>query len=239
MSSDIQIYDIDLKVKEWNGQRIVSFADIDRVHQRPEGTAHRNFKKNKQHLIENEDYFVLKPSDILKDEFRPLGFESEKPANRGTTYLTETGYLLLVKSFTDDLAWDVQRKLVKTYFKFREVVEAAQPINSGVIVADDMFWNGINSINECTDILRSMIDYSTINYKQQQELLQVAKLRVNTLLGGAHSEKYNENSRMYFKNLWLNFCDEFGCGSYKDLNPIYMKDDKAKKWISNWDYKEK
>jgi hypothetical protein len=31
--------------------------------------------------------------------------------------VTESGYLMLVKSFTDDLAWDVQRQLVNTYFK--------------------------------------------------------------------------------------------------------------------------
>ena len=30
--------------------------------------------------------------------------------------VTESGYFMLVKSFTDDLAWDVQRQLVKRYF---------------------------------------------------------------------------------------------------------------------------
>ena len=33
------------------------------------------------------------------------------------TLLTESGYLMLVKSFTDDLAWTVQRQLVNTYFR--------------------------------------------------------------------------------------------------------------------------
>ncbi|OAD19482.1 toxin-antitoxin system, toxin component, Bro family [Candidatus Thiomargarita nelsonii] len=32
------------------------------------------------------------------------------------TLITETGYLMLVKSFTDDLAWQVQRELVNKYF---------------------------------------------------------------------------------------------------------------------------
>lgn len=43
----VTINNNDLQVKEWNGQRVVTFADIDRVHERPEGTAHRNFKTNK------------------------------------------------------------------------------------------------------------------------------------------------------------------------------------------------
>lgn len=33
------------------------------------------------------------------------------------TLITESGYLMLVKSFTDDLAWDVQRQLVNSYFR--------------------------------------------------------------------------------------------------------------------------
>lgn len=36
------------------------------------------------------------------------------------TLITESGYLMLVKSFTDDLAWQVQRQLVNTYFRVSE-----------------------------------------------------------------------------------------------------------------------
>lgn len=39
----------------------------------------------------------------------PNGFNP----NAEITLITETGYLMLVKSFTDDLAWKVQRELVK------------------------------------------------------------------------------------------------------------------------------
>lgn len=31
--------------------------------------------------------------------------------------LAESGYLMLVKSFTDDLAWQVQRQVVNGYFR--------------------------------------------------------------------------------------------------------------------------
>lgn len=37
--------------------------------------------------------------------------------------ITEQGYLMLVKSLTDDLAWEVQRKLVKSYFKAADAFE--------------------------------------------------------------------------------------------------------------------
>lgn len=239
MENIVEINGTDLQIKMWNGQKIVSFKDVDRVHNRAEGTAHRNFKENKKHLIENEDYFVLKPSDIQKDEFRPLGFDSEKPANRGTTYLTESGYLLLVKSFTDELAWKVQRQLVNTYFKFKEVMENLQPEETGLSLSEGKFADALDTITTCAAVFQSMIDYSTINYKQQQDLLQTARKRVNNLLGGAHSQEYKDYSRIYFKNLWQDFCKAFQCGSYKDLNPLYMADDIAKNWIQKWNYTEK
>ncbi len=41
--------------------------------------------------------------------------------------MTESGYLMLVKSFTDDLAWEVQRQLVSSYFRVRQLVDDLSP----------------------------------------------------------------------------------------------------------------
>lgn len=103
---------------------------------------------------------------------------------------------------------------------------------------DDRITAQENVLTTCAAVFQNMIDYSTINYKQQNDLLQTARKRINVLLGGAHSEEYKEYSRTYFKNLWQDFCKAFECGSYKDLNPLYMADDVAKEWISNWTYNE-
>lgn len=108
----MMINDTAVVVKEYKGKRVVTLKEIDQCHGRPDGTAKRNFQQNKQHLIDGIDYFTVKPSDVQKNEFRTF----EIP-NRGLTLLTESGYLMLVKSFTDDLAWDVQRQLVNTYFR--------------------------------------------------------------------------------------------------------------------------
>lgn len=101
------------KLKSWEGKRVVTLKDIDMVHNRPTGTARRNFNKNKQRFIENEDYYK-----ISAYEFRTQidGNETKKVAE--DVYLfTEMGYLILVKSFKDDLSWEVQRRLVNSYFK--------------------------------------------------------------------------------------------------------------------------
>lgn len=235
MGNIVEINGADLQVKMWNGQRVVTFTDIDKVHDRPEGTARKRFNDNKEHLIENEDYFKIRKSDVLMSEKRTLGIEVP---NRGITVLTESGYLLLVKSFTDDLAWKVQRQLVNSYFKFKEVMENLRPMGTGLQLSEGKFVDALDTLTTCAAVFQSMIHYSTINYKQQQDLLQTARKRVNHLLGGAHSPEYKEYSRIYFKNLWQDFCKAFDCGSYKDLNPLYMADDTAKKWIQSWEYAE-
>lgn len=107
-----------LAVKEYQGQRVITFKDVDTLHQRPEGTARRNFSTNRGRFIEGEDYFV-RNSYEAKAEFDTV-------APNGLVLLTKMGYLMLVKSFTDDLAWMVQRQLVKSYFEARPV-EAPSP----------------------------------------------------------------------------------------------------------------
>lgn len=107
-----------LPIKEYNNVRVVTFKDIDMVHERPDGTASRNFRKNREHFVENEDYFII---ELTADEIRRQ-FQVGKNAGRTAILITESGYLMLVKSFTDDLAWEVQRKLVNTYFRVKDVI---------------------------------------------------------------------------------------------------------------------
>lgn len=109
--SELTIGNVNVVIKEYQGQRVVTLKDIDTVHQRPDGTARRNFNTNKQHFIEGVDYFKIQPNEI-----RTVGITSPN----GGTVVTESGYLMLVKSFTDDLSWEVQRELVNTYFRVKE-----------------------------------------------------------------------------------------------------------------------
>ena len=109
----VTINSTDISVKEYKGKRVVTLKEIDQCHGRPDGTAGRNFRNNRQHFVEGEDYFSVK---LTNDEIRRQ-FGAGKNAGKTMTVVTESGYLMLVKSFTDDLAWDVQRQLVNSYFK--------------------------------------------------------------------------------------------------------------------------
>ena len=123
MNDLIKIANSEISVKEYKGQRVVTFKDIDMVHERPEGTARKRFADNRKHFVEGEDFFVLKPKDLENVELsEKRTLENVVLSNFGTALLTEQGYLMLVKTFTDDLAWKVQRQLVNGYFRTRSIV---------------------------------------------------------------------------------------------------------------------
>lgn len=113
----VTISGVDITPKVYNGQRVVTFKDIDAVHHRPEGTARKRFNDNKFRFLPGVDFFVSSEAS----EIRTLGIERPQggyPAS--VTLVTERGYLKLVKSFTDDLAWRVQDELIDGYFAAKQ-----------------------------------------------------------------------------------------------------------------------
>ena len=117
MNDVVKIENTEMQIREYNGQRVVTFKDIDNAHGNKPGTARRNFNRNKKRFIEGEDYFFL-TKEISNETILPISNISVP--NRGITILTESGYLLISKSFNDDLSWSVQRQLVNTYFKAKQ-----------------------------------------------------------------------------------------------------------------------
>lgn len=116
MSDIITVENTEMQIREYNGQRVVTFKDIDTIHQRVKGTARNAFNRNRRHFIKGVDYITLKPDEQENIDYVRLTYIPQK----GITLLTESGYLMVVKAFTDDLSWQVQRQLVNTYFKAKE-----------------------------------------------------------------------------------------------------------------------
>ncbi|MBR5129217.1 MAG: ORF6N domain-containing protein [Firmicutes bacterium] len=130
------------EIKIWNNQRVVTFKDIDEVHERPKGTASRNFKSNKKHFIKDVDYYL-----VIHEDFNGRNSSNGEKAAfgvippKGLTLLTESGYLMVVKSFTDDLSWEVQRRLVNNYFLRDEQSEETElPQKEKVLLKNSRTW---------------------------------------------------------------------------------------------------
>ncbi len=162
MGNLISINNQSLCIKEYKGQRVVTFKDIDTVHGRPEGTAKRNFQTNRARFIEGTDFFM-----VCVDEIRTNKIMDISPKTHADIVLmTESGYLMLVKSFTDDLAWTVQRELVNNYFRVK--FPDSEQITLDELETGEYFYfnktlNGdpvitINDFIHFTNISRYLID---------------------------------------------------------------------------------
>ena len=115
----VKINNVELGIKEYKKERVVTAWDIAKVHNREVREITQNFNYVKDKLLKDEDYFLvnkekISESKILIQDFIPNNVK-EIPL------FTESGYLMLVKTFTDDLSWDIQRQLVKGYFKLKEL----------------------------------------------------------------------------------------------------------------------
>ncbi len=170
MQTAVTINEQSMQIKTYKGNRVVTFRDIDLVHGRPKGTARKRFNDNKKHFIEGEDFYKLSASEIRTHNISGV---SDK-RYQDVVFLTESGYLMLVKSFTDDLAWDVQRQLVKSYFRAKEtdLVSAqynyfdktykGQPV---MTISDIVYFSGLTKGVIAKQILKLKLGTDYFNLK--------------------------------------------------------------------------
>ena len=116
-----------LPAVEYCDQRVVTFAMIDEVHNRPQDTARAAFNRNREHFIAGVDYEEL-GSDVIRTDLPEGTFSKFAPSG---IVLFESGYLMLTKPFNDPLSWQVQRELVNSYFRHLQ----SQPLTEIEMIA--------------------------------------------------------------------------------------------------------
>nr|WP_242970370.1 ORF6C domain-containing protein [Blautia sp. An249] len=205
-----------ISAKEYKGKRIVTFKDIDAVHERPDGTARKRFSYNKDHFIEGVDFFKITPS-----EFRTVIGDMDLRQQNDVTLVTESGYLMLVKSFTDDLAWMVQRQLVDSYFRAnrRMTPEEMMRVQLGMI--------------DCHEERISKLENTmNIDYGQQRVLEKEVAAVVIESLGGKESNAYHEIAKKVFSECNRDVKDYFHVNSRNNIPRLRFDD--AVDYIRNW-----
>ncbi|MGG5288819.1 ORF6N domain-containing protein [Pseudomonas shirazensis] len=119
----VTIHNTQVSIVQYRSQRVVTLAMIDQVHERPEGTARRNFNEHRERFDLGRHFF-----EVTADEIRTQSIEQAfAPRTSKGVLVTERGYLMLVKAFTDDLAWEVQEQLVERYFRPAHLSTASLP----------------------------------------------------------------------------------------------------------------
>jgi phage antirepressor YoqD-like protein len=131
LSNPIIVCGVPLVPVEYYGARVMTLGMMDTVHQRPDGTARRNFNESKARLINGEDFHKVSANEIRTHKICAIS----NKAHEDMILLTESGYSMLVKSFTDDLAWEVQRQLVRAYFRSPAQMIAAPDFGDPIAMA--------------------------------------------------------------------------------------------------------
>ena len=218
MNKIIKINNQSVAVKEYNGQRVVTFKDVDAVHERPDGTARKRFNDNKKHFVEGEDFFEIKGAS----EIRTLGFERPQGGvPEKVILLTESGYLMLVKSFTDDLAWQVQRQLVKSYFNHVRPLTQQEMMRIQLGMIDDHESRIVNLENNMT-----------LDYGQQRVLEDTVNKTVIDVLGGKGSCAYDAISRKVFAECNRDLKHYFNVNARNNVPK--KRFDEAVEYAKNW-----
>ena len=203
--------------KEYKGKRVVTFKDIDTVHERPSGTANKRFLDNKKRFINGEDYFIVGNSEIRKSHIMSLSDNDFTDK----VLITESGYLMLVKSFTDDLAWTVQRQLVDSYFR------ANKPMTP-----EQMMRIQLGMIDKHEERLSKLENTMNIDYGQQRVLEKEVSKVVIESLGGKDSNAYREISKKVFSECNHDIKDYFSVNSRNNIPRLKFED--AVDYIRSW-----
>lgn len=206
----------EISVKTYNGKRVVTFKDIDTVHERPEGTARKRFSDNRDRFIEGTDFFKISPS-----EFRTTIGDMDLRQQNEITLISESGYLMLVKSFTDDLAWTVQRQLVDSYFRMQKRM-----------TPEEMMRVQLGMIDGHEERISKLENTMNIDYGQQRVLeKEVAKVVIESL-GGKDSNTYREIAKKVFSECNHDIKDYFHVNSRNNIPRL--KFEEAIDYIRSW-----
>lgn len=109
-----------MQIREYDGQRVVTFDDICAVHKCERKRLTKHFERKRKHFLKDEDYYELTRKE-LNDLTSPNSKIIGNPMIKAYLF-TESGYLMIIKCLDDDLAWKVQRQLVNSYFKVQQEI---------------------------------------------------------------------------------------------------------------------
>lgn len=190
-----------LVVKEFNGERVITAWDIADIHEKDTKRITEQFNRNKRHFICGEDYFEIGREDFLNmydDKFTKHLYEGLFPESLKATQklipnnvkevrlYTESGYMMLAKTFDDEKSWQVQRELVKGYFiatKKMNVDRTEKPKATNY----DKVKEEMKLIKETADIL---------GFTKQQELEAVKKIYENNGIDSNILPQQSTNKRL-------------------------------------------
>ena len=224
MNELISINNIQVEVKEYEGLRVVTAWDIAKVHCREVKRINEIFKNNIDKFILKEDYFYLTTNEF-SESFKTT--QDFIPNNvKEIPLFTESGYLMLVKTFTDDLSWNIQRQLVKTYFRFKEAQKSLTVPQQLLAQAQCL----VEMDNRITVVENKVDNEIRVDNGEQRKIQRAVATRVYQRLDIV--PELIEDKKYMFQAIYRDLKDRFGVASYRDIKRKDLRD--CLEYVSAW-----
>lgn len=122
----------DLKVLEWNNERVLTTKELAQAYECKEKQIRQNFNNHKERYVEGKHYYMLKGDDLsnFKSYVKSMDYIDKidlvAKNTRHTTIWTKKGAFMVAKLIDTDKAWDMYEQLVDFYFDVSTQI-ATQP----------------------------------------------------------------------------------------------------------------
>lgn len=202
---------------EWNGQVVITTAQLAEVYGTTTKNVSNNFTRNKDRFVEGKHYFVLQGKELK--EFMMVSSERGLPPSTSIAYLwTRRGASRHCKILGTDRAWEQFDYLEDNYFELNQprlpmtIPEQIQLLAQGHVTLEAK----IDSVK--ADLEQFKSDMPILGIEETKISRAVRKKGVECL-GGKQAPAYNDRSlrsRLY-SDLHRQLRREFGVTSYKAI----------------------
>lgn len=204
---------------EWNGQVVITTAQLAEVYGATAKNITNNFQRNKERFVDGKHYFVLQGENLR--EFKSKTSESGAPlSSSNSMYLwTRRGSSRHCKILGTDRAWEQFDYLEENYFERESVPQLPQ--NPMELL--ELHYQAIKQVDNKVNILEHRFD----NFEKSLPLLpneadevsRAVKKRVVEVLGGKDAPAYKNRGicQKAFKDAYRELKRNFNVSRYKDI----------------------
>lgn len=217
MKELVNVHNHDIAIIEWNGERVLTTAQLAEVYETEVVNIKKNFGRNQGRFKENIHYFLLKDQTLR--EFKNLVTDSPL-VDKHTPQLylwTRRGASRHCKILDTDKAWEQFDYLEKAYFNSEtKAFENLSVELQAVIAVDRRVTKVEKKINEVDRNLQEFKKDLPLLGVECDEIKKAKNRKVVPLLGGKNAAAYRDKSlrsRVYI-DINNQLCREFGVSVY-------------------------
>ena len=171
-----------IEIKEYQNRRVLTLKDINRLHGKSGNAAQKAFRNNREHFTEGRDYFIVPMKEYNSLYLKSCEKQSAGNPNIPIALITDTGYILIAKSFRDESAWGVQKTLIDRYFEMKPLTQSTDQQPASALSATSQF-----------DLMRQVIDHLEASYHREMDLARsVARLEQEVKQLVTHRQQIQE-----------------------------------------------